>query len=443
MSSHLVALAALAEVVAWAAWHKSLSLDLAMPLALTLVSRFFAYFALQYGALKFYHVVVYPNYVSPLRHLPGPKDNFPFMGQGKKLLTASSPIEDYVKWGNTWPDAPFIRHLTLGNMEVLLVNTPEAHREVLQTHCYSFRKPDILYRLVGEIIGRGLLFTEGEEHKKQRRILAGLFSASSIKRMLPIFHEKARSLTKFLEQGLDENRRVTFEAVDAFSKMTIDVVGVTVLGVELGNLSASDKKMDFLKCYHRLFNQSPLGALIGFVNIYVPVRKWLPVEANLGFIRANAELRRMVSMCVRERVQEIEEKQRRQQADGKAKEGSVDGDGGRDLLTMMVEERRNFKKEDELTEEDMVNHLLTFLAAGHETTASAMTWAAYILATKPGVQDKIRAEISAVLATSANAEPDLAEIERLHYLNNFCREVLRLFSPGMAPPPFPTAPPLI
>lgn len=72
-----------------------------------------------------------------------------------------------------WPDAPFIRHLTFGNQEVLLVNNLEAAREVLQTHAYSFVKPNFFVKLVGEMMGTGVLFSAGEEHKQRRRIMAG------------------------------------------------------------------------------------------------------------------------------------------------------------------------------------------------------------------------------------------------------------------------------
>lgn len=72
-----------------------------------------------------------------------------------------------------WPDAPFIRHLSWGNSEVLLVNNLEAAREVLQTHAYSFVKPSFFVKLVGEMMGTGLLFGVGEQHRQLRRITAG------------------------------------------------------------------------------------------------------------------------------------------------------------------------------------------------------------------------------------------------------------------------------
>lgn len=73
-----------------------------------------------------------------------------------------------------YPDAPFIRYLTILNREVLMVNSPQSHKEVLQTKCYSFKKPAFYERVVGEIAGSGILFAEGEEHKRIRRLLTGL-----------------------------------------------------------------------------------------------------------------------------------------------------------------------------------------------------------------------------------------------------------------------------
>ena len=74
-----------------------------------------------------------------------------------------------------FPDAPLIRYLSLGNSEALLLNSSQAFKDVLQTHCYAFVKPTIMQRVVGEIVGKGLLFAEGEDHKKQRKLLTGMW----------------------------------------------------------------------------------------------------------------------------------------------------------------------------------------------------------------------------------------------------------------------------
>ncbi|KAK0636694.1 cytochrome P450 [Bombardia bombarda] len=353
---------------------------------------------------------------------------FYFESRCQRLFTAASPVELYVAWGNRWPEAPFIRHLVLGNQETLLINTPEAHKEVFQTHCYDFVKPEFLFRVAGEVVGRGLLFSEGAEHKRQRRLLTGVFSVPSLKRSLPLFQDKAGALTGLLQTCLDAEGRGFIEAVETFSKATIDVVGVTLLGVELNHLTSVDKKMEnFLKSYHRALEQPPLGALISFINGYVSIRRFLPIEANLGFIQANREIRKMMRACIHQRMQELEEATRNKAVYASAY-STVSG--GRDILTMMLEDRKTFKgTDDELTIDEITEQLLTFMAAGHETTAGMLTWASFVMATRPDVQDKLRDEMTVLLKDTPN--PGYNDIERLHYLNNFSRELLRVYCPAI------------
>lgn len=84
------------------------------------------------------------------------------------------PSELETRWMKEHPEAPFIRYMSLLNREMLMVNNTRAQKEVLQTKCYSFIKPPYWERVVGEIAGHGILFTEGEEHKKQRKLLVGM-----------------------------------------------------------------------------------------------------------------------------------------------------------------------------------------------------------------------------------------------------------------------------
>lgn len=95
------------------------------------------------------------------------------LGQNVNQFRSGSPNEPYVSWVKQWPDAPLIRFFGAANKETLLVTSLAAHKEVLQTNCYEFRKPAFFVRLVGPIVGVGLLFTEGEAHKKTRKSLTG------------------------------------------------------------------------------------------------------------------------------------------------------------------------------------------------------------------------------------------------------------------------------
>ena len=117
-------------------------------------------------------------------------------------MTSSGPLDLYLEWMRKWPDAPFIRHLSFGNSDVLLVNSVDAHKQVLQTKCYSFVKPAFFRKLLGEIVGKGLLLCEGDEHKRMRRQLAGPFSIPNIRKLLPVFQEKAKDVSKYLSHAI-------------------------------------------------------------------------------------------------------------------------------------------------------------------------------------------------------------------------------------------------
>ncbi|KAK2777728.1 hypothetical protein FQN52_003005 [Onygenales sp. PD_12] len=378
-----------------------------------------------YASIKIYDFFIYPFFRSPLRHLPGPKNNHPLLGQELHKFLSPSPTSLYLDWSRQWPDAPFIRHLSVGNSEKLLVNSLEAHREVLQTKCYSFVKPAFFTRLVGEIVGKGLLFAEGEEHRRERRLLSGPFSLANLKKLLPIFQTEAQNLSTDIANILSSSDSASnsgpVEVSAPLSKATLRIIGVTALGAELGDPKLSTT---FHECYHRIFEQDLLGNAIMAINAFVPIR-WLlgRVEANRRFVRANTDIRELIRGVIRERIVEVE-----------GRKGGGAGEGVRerkDLLTYMIEQGNVMGEA--WTEEEILGHLLNFVAAGHETTALATVWAIYVLATRQDIQTRLRAEITQLLTQTPTA-PGYTEIESLHYLHNFCREVLRVYSPSVDMP---------
>ncbi len=185
-------------------------------------------FLLHYFLFKFYRVYLYPRFFSPLRHLPGPQvyyllipttksvakscqDNNVILGQELNKFRADSPVGVQLDWSQRWPDAPFIRYLSIAGKEALVVNSLAAHRAVLQTHAYDFVKPPFFARLVGEITGVGLLFAEGEDHKHQRRLLAGPLSVPSMRKILPVFQRTAELLSKDFETLLGDRSHASIE----------------------------------------------------------------------------------------------------------------------------------------------------------------------------------------------------------------------------------------
>jgi hypothetical protein len=143
------------------------------------ISIYLVLLCLQYATIKLYYTFIFPFYVSSLRYMPGPRNHHTFIGQTLNQFRANGPYELYLSWSAQWPKAPFIRYMSFANTETLLVNSLRAHQEVLSTKCYSFVKPPFFARIVGEVTGMGLVFAEGEAHKKQRKMLNGMIPEAS------------------------------------------------------------------------------------------------------------------------------------------------------------------------------------------------------------------------------------------------------------------------
>ncbi|KAK4173708.1 putative cytochrome P450 E-class, group I [Triangularia setosa] len=294
-----------------------------------LTAQLLPLFLIHYPPLKLYCLFVYPFYFSPLRNIPTPSNDHPLLGQTLHLLRATSPVQTYVNYANAFP--------------TLLVCSPQAHKEVLQTHCYKFKKPEIMYRFIGDSTRRGLLFAEGEKHKLTRRRLNGIFGPGRGN----------------LVNGL-------------YVKATIDVTGATILGVDLGNLRDKTINMDFLSSFRR----SRIHELSQQPNYHNPVSN----RADLLTMIMQGE----ISLTRRE------------------------DDRGRNNKRIPPSPLPLFQPP--LTNPLNSSQLLTFLAAGHETTTNALLWATYILAVQLQIQTSPRASLSSLFFSNNGHLPTYSNL---------------------------------
>ncbi|KAJ9144138.1 Cytochrome P450 [Pleurostoma richardsiae] len=264
----------MATTTAGPIYERSLLLQTALTLLFLLL--------IQYLTVKIYRTFIYPYCVSPLRHLPGPKDHVFLLGQDVNQFRSGCPNEPYLAWMRTGPTAPLIRYFTFGNSEALLVTSLAAHREILQTKCYSFTKPKFFVKLIGDIVGLGLVFAAGEEHKKQRKAPSGLFSYTNIKSYVPLFRRKAEELAGLFDKAIGNDGGI-IEVASLYSRVNLDIIGLFALGIDLKYL---DRPSTFHHCYHEVFEPTTFGAILTALNGFISIR-WLPIEANRSFLRTN------------------------------------------------------------------------------------------------------------------------------------------------------------
>jgi cytochrome P450 len=203
------------------------------------------------------------------------------------------------------------------------------------------------------------------------------------------------------------------------SNKLLDVIAEAALGVKTDSLSAQGSEFSVL--YSQIFDQPPAGQVISLINTFIPVRSWLPLKANTDFLHATREVRRQLRNTIKERRAEIfgEGTKKREVRHERTEEGS------KDLLTFILYERS--EGDNKWSDEDILGHLLNFMAAGHETTATALVWATLTLCLHPRIQARLRSEIQSKIPHSN--PPSFAELETLTYMNAFFKEVLRCLSP--------------
>lgn len=352
------------------------------------------------------HQFIYPFFTHPLNRLPTPPGGSFVLGHGTALLDIP-PGKSFSNWVDTIPNHGLIFFRTFFyTSPSLLLASPESLAEVLIAKSYDFDKAIPAKRFLKGILGNGLVLATGRSHKEQRKALTPAFRGSHINNLVPIFWDKARELLDVLATELrskDNPIPGTVEIGGPASRATLDVISLACCGHDFRSLHNADDEM--ANVYNSLFNQKdrPAWAVYYLINAYIP----LPILRRIPFRRYNRrarigdQLRRVCHRLIAEKRADMDR-------------GVQQGD---DILSMLL-------RTDTFDEESLVDQMLTFFAAGHETTSNALTWASYFLAIHPHIQDRLRAELTTHVRLTDDAFTN-DTLNNLPYLQAVSQEVLR------------------
>ncbi len=242
------------------------------------------------------------------------------------------------------------------------------------------------------LIGRGLLLNEGEDHRRQRRLMQPAFHRARVETYAEAMVRHGEAAASSWEHG----QRMDLAA--ALSALTLDIAAETLFGADLSGEESAQvaaAMSSFAAWYHR--TQHPLG----------PLLQRLPTRISRDFKAGKGDLAAIVDRLIAAR-----------------REG---GDRG-DILSMLV-----FARDEQdgraMSEDHIRDEAVTLLIAGHETTAAALTWAVWLLSRHPEALARVEAEVDAL-----EGPPTLAELPRLAYCRGVLGEALRLYPPSFALP---------
>ncbi|MEO5959235.1 MAG: cytochrome P450 [Opitutaceae bacterium] len=284
----------------------------------------------------------------------------------------------------------------LGTRVVHLLNHPDHAEYVLVRNARNFDKRTRSAQLIKAITGEGLLTSNGEFWQRQRRLLQPAFHHRNIAGFAT---EMTAATAAMLERWREcAVRGETLDVASEMMRLTYTIVGRTLFNFDAG----PDAEM--VERAMQIILPHAFGRLGGFVN----APEWLPTPANRRFRSALSEVDRVVYRIVA---------QRRRAQDT----GALDGD----LISMLLRVRDG-ETGSGFSDEQLRNEAITFLLAGHETTANALAWTFYLLAQHPESGRRISEEVAATLGGRA---PTLEDLARLPFTKSVIKEAMRLYPP--------------
>lgn len=289
-----------------------------------------------------------------------------------------------------WSQAAFsewhTRRVVLGTV-VHIPRHPDAVERVLLTNAAHYEKPRLVKRVVAPLLGRGLVSSDGELWRTQRRLVAPSFAPGAITRLTGLIAEAAERSGATLPLA---------GAVNVAALATATTMRIIAEALFSGDPRLmTDEASRQIEAALLAAGKVRIMALLGMPHVR------LTPSARAGG-RAQRWLRDTLGAIVRERGPE----------------------GGDDFIGGMIRALHERFPADEAVEL-AIDNAATFYVAGHETTANALAWSAYLLAGDPAVQDRARAE--AVAALDGPVE-NLAD--RLPYLRQVLDEAMRLYPPA-------------
>jgi cytochrome P450 len=287
------------------------------------------------------------------------------------------PLVYFERFGDT-----FGGHLS--GKDFVITRDPLVFEDVLVKKHKSFIKDDI-GRGLGVLLGRGLLTSDGETWKKSRRVILPHLQAQSIERYLEAFRSEAERTLDGWAPG------ETFDLHAEMTALTVRITLRTVFGTPAEDAHVFERSM-----------RSVMAYFAGFAGTLIPMPLWLPTPTTRRFLRAREHLNQAVRRTLLS-----------------AREA---GQGNSVLHSLLSAQDAG-----ELSEQQLIDEVLTLLLAGHETTALALTYTLALLADAPAEQSAVREELARLPAPST-----LAALRAHTGLGRVIKESMRLYPESWA-----------
>lgn len=282
-----------------------------------------------------------------------------------------------------------IVRLQLGPIRAFLLNDPDAVHAVLVEKSKDYLKGRSA-RAVGRILGQGLITSEGELWRKQRRLIQPAFHREYLGGLVATMVDAVDSMLADWSMNKQQN---VFDVHSEMMRLTLRIIGPALFSVNI-----DDRTSEVATAFAAANAHADYYAKALFL-----LPTWVPTPRGLAVRRTMRTLGSLVRRIIEEH---------------RTKERS-------DLVSMLMASRDEESGE-RMSDRQLHDEVLTMVAAGHETTATALSWCFYLLSNHPAAERLLHAEVNAVLG---DRSPALADLPKLIYTSWIVQETMRLYPP--------------
>ncbi len=282
-----------------------------------------------------------------------------------------------------------ISYWEFAGRKLFFLNHPDLIREVLIEKAANYRKNDLAQQSLRPFLGDGLLLSEGEHHRQQRKLMQPAFHSRRIESYAQFMVEHAAKVIGSWQAG--QERDVAAEMM----RLTLTIVGQTLLGVDVSADAPRVGQLVTSMLHHA--NET--------TRRLVQLPAWVPTARQRQAQKTVRDLHALVQKIIDER----------------RRSGKDHGD----LLSMLLLTRDESGAG--MSDTQVRDEVLTMILAGHETTANTLAWALSLLAKNPATAAALHTEVATVLR---GRPPTLADLPQLPLIDYVIKESLRIYPPA-------------
>ncbi|TFK49746.1 cytochrome P450 [Heliocybe sulcata] len=351
---------------------------------------------------------------SSFHYLRGPTPE-PIFGNTRQVFNGNN-VELMLGWKKQFGSV--FRYKSLFGQDKLVVSDPKALKYVLNSASYDFPKPEWLRALVEGFSGPNLIWSEGDFHKRQRKVMNPAFGIRETRALFPVFKAHSEKLVSRWHELFADVKEGGSTIIDIHHWM--NTVTLNTISEAAFDFDMEREDNELAKMYEN-FNEEAFprsNAIMAGVMDLIPTAlvgpmfKYTPTHQAKFLKRHKVHVYKVAEEAVRRRRAEIE-----------------GGNVPKDVFSLLVKANMAADgSQSKLTDEELLAQMAVIFVAGHDTTASTLTWLLWMLANNVDVQTKLRSELRAAQAQSGS-DLTLEDIEGIPYLQAVVKEALRLSPP--------------